>query len=194
MHAAKRMRNRGFDALGALDALVGRCLHDLVVEGFGPDGVRERRGRPTLIDGGLGSLGLERAQDCRKLRGLRVVEIELEREKSEGTTDAEATRPEVVAAAVASVRSSVPPPGAASKALVGGVIRLRGAGCLTARGVSSRVPPSEHSRMHFLGLLAGARRTQRASGWGNTPHAHAGLATRADIVRRLPDLSMLCGR
>src|SRR5579863_5897393 len=118
MHSAKRTRNRGLDALGALDALVGCRLRGFVVERFGADGIRERGGGTTLIDGSLGSLGLERAQNCRKLRGLRFVEIELECEKSKRSTDAEATRPEVVTAAFAAVGSRMPPPGAAGKTFV----------------------------------------------------------------------------
>jgi len=172
MHASESAGNRRFDALRALDALIGRRLRDALVERLGGNGIGESRSRASLIDSRLGSLGLESAQDSGELGSLGLIEVELEREKSERTPHAKAAGPHIVVAAIAgmmSMGSSVPAPRARTvlSPFVGPAEPAIGSGraaFISTRGVSARVPPSKHSRMHFSRLLAGAHRAQRASG------------------------------
>jgi hypothetical protein len=167
VHFRERNRDGGLDTFGALDPFGSRSFRGVLVERLGREGVCQTGSRAALIDSGLRPFGLERIQDRRKLGGLRIVEVELEGEKPEGTPDAEATRRKLVPAP--SVRCCVPPPMPAPKP----AWRARTGVCgsaigLVARGVSARMPPGEHSRMHFSisspGLIAPGGFADEATG------------------------------
>ena len=181
----------GLHALGALHALLARGLRLGLVEDFGADGVGEgRRGAP-LIDRRLGALGLERVEDRRELRDLRLVEFELEREETQRAADAEAPATEVVtpAAAVGPVTvpmierpAAVVPPAGASVLVVAVGTATRVSAAFLAAGVPTAVKETKHSRMHFV-PLAGAHRAQRVlSARDELPRVGAGSSHRASSM------------
>src|SRR5262245_26939397 len=103
VHTAERLRHVGLHTLLALHTQLASFVGFRRVEAVAGNRVGERGERSPIVDRRLRTLGLELAQDRRELLHLRVLELELPREESQGPAHAEATA-RLVAESVVPVR------------------------------------------------------------------------------------------
>src|ERR1700722_1922664 len=108
MDSAERFGHSGLDALCTLHAITRRGFRLRIVERLRGNHVGQRRRRAPLVDRGLCPLGLQISQDGCDLRHLSFIEVQLVGEKPQGSSNAEASTAELVAAAPSVERRAVP--------------------------------------------------------------------------------------
>src|SRR5262249_19193118 len=143
--------------------------------------IREARDDAAVVDGRLGTLGLQLVEDLRQLLDLRLVEVQAVGEKPQRAPDAEgAAAAEIIAVAAVEAASST-----------GGAP----AGVGSASAAARVLPPMQHSWVHDVPLSP----RQCAPGGcskrvGTTPHATEKLTRRPptsrwECVKGLPALT-----
>lgn len=101
MDFSQRLRDRLPQIFRAFHAVFSGCFRFAFVEGLFGDGVREPCDRASVVDLGLRALGFQLVQNRRELGHLLIAKVELVRQKTQRSTNAEPSATTVVAAIAA---------------------------------------------------------------------------------------------